>query len=410
MKRQKCHQSIVLFPKNEAGDAIFGCGDGIVDNLYKYPYAMMNLADKHLHVFPYKDVDYCWKRLYTDASLINAYPVLKDLCKSEVRSRIPEGVREVLIDDVVKLLDMAVLMAGACGRDNFIQDWYKQLALIPGIGRFVMPPTFPDTQLKRPLMAKSAETSTYNAVDPLPLGDSPVRLQGLQENWPTHLCKKWHNPGYFMLISLGGRRLVPIELGRSYAAQSFSQSIMPLRKFFSQYLLNSEAETIAYLAQHDLFSQLPDLESDIQIPSYCPSGLNLDLHPLARSMRCLPLKKIWIGPAGTISPLHTDSYHNILCQVVGAKYVRLYPPSETEKLYPRITANDGIDMSNTSTIDPEIVEMNIEEETDGGFPLFSSAQYIETILEEGESLYIPAGWWHYIRSLSVSISVSFWWK
>jgi hypothetical protein len=43
------------------------------------------------------------------------------------------------------------------------------------------------------------------------------------------------------------------------------------------------------------------------------------------------------------------------------------------------------------------------------FPLFGSAPYTECILRPGEMLYIPPGCWHYVRSLSTSFSVSFWW-
>ena len=32
------------------------------------------------------------------------------------------------------------------------------------------------------------------------------------------------------------------------------------------------------------------------------------------------------------------------------------------------------------------------------------------VLQPGEMLYIPPRWWHYVKSLSVSFSVSFWWK
>uniref|UniRef100_A0A2P2L7T1 Transcription factor n=2 Tax=Rhizophora mucronata TaxID=61149 RepID=A0A2P2L7T1_RHIMU len=34
---------------------------------------------------------------------------------------------------------------------------------------------------------------------------------------------------------------------------------------------------------------------------------------------------------------------------------------------------------------------------------------MDCILEEGEMLYIPPRWWHYVRSLTTSFSVSFWW-
>lgn len=37
-------------------------------------------------------------------------------------------------------------------------------------------------------------------------------------------------------------------------------------------------------------------------------------------------------------------------------------------------------------------------------------EFVDCILEEGEMLYIPPKWWHYVRSLTTSFSVSFWWS
>jgi ribosomal protein L16 Arg81 hydroxylase len=52
----------------------------------------------------------------------------------------------------------------------------------------------------------------------------------------------------------------------------------------------------------------------------------------------------------------------------------------------------------------EQVRRDFEEQ----FPHFKSAPYMEAILAPGECLYLPVGWWHYIRSLTPSFSVSFW--
>ncbi|KAK3256354.1 hypothetical protein CYMTET_34506, partial [Cymbomonas tetramitiformis] len=41
----------------------------------------------------------------------------------------------------------------------------------------------------------------------------------------------------------------------------------------------------------------------------------------------------WIGTAGTVTPCHYDSYDNLLTQVVGYKYIKLFAPSQTPLLY-----------------------------------------------------------------------------
>jgi ribosomal protein L16 Arg81 hydroxylase len=40
------------------------------------------------------------------------------------------------------------------------------------------------------------------------------------------------------------------------------------------------------------------------------------------------------------------------------------------------------------------------------FPEWSDARVIDVVVEPGEALFIPVGWWHHVRSLDVSISLS----
>lgn len=212
---------------------------------------------------------------------------------------------------------------------------------------------------------------------------------------------------------------------------------------------NEKEKEKVYLAQHDLFAQIPSLRADISIPDYCYIDIPPSIPPASSSPPTkppppkleTPLLNAWFGPSGTISPLHTDPYHNILSQVVGYKYLRLYAPSATPTLYPRGVDEKGIDMSNTSTIDldegmaacPEIdpwshvrtpsptrnaTSEESESEIDAAarrrafftqtYPGFVETAYIEGVLGPGECLYIPPGWWHYVRSLTPSFSVSFW--
>jgi ribosomal protein L16 Arg81 hydroxylase len=41
------------------------------------------------------------------------------------------------------------------------------------------------------------------------------------------------------------------------------------------------------------------------------------------------------------------------------------------------------------------------------YPLFARACLMDVVLEPGDALFLPAGWWHWVRSLSTSISATF---
>lgn len=148
-----------------------------------------------------------------------------------------------------------------------------------------------------------------------------------------------------------------------------------------------------YLAQHPLFEQLPALCDDFEPPLLCALGR-------------LQHVNAWLGSAGTITPLHFDSYDNVLAQVAGHKYVRLYDADQTPFLYRRHSggdsAADGLAaQGNLSAVDVECPDLEV-------FPLFEKARYTEVVLAPGEMLFIPARCWHYVRSLSTSFSASFW--
>ncbi|KAI9250770.1 hypothetical protein BY458DRAFT_444536 [Sporodiniella umbellata] len=192
--------------------------------------------------------------------------------------------------------------------------------------------------------------------------------------WPA--LERWSSVDY--LLSLASDRMVPVEIGSSYTDVGWRQEMMRFESFVDRCLLGPE---MGYLAQHDLLSQVPRLEKDLWVPDYCylPDEV---------------IKNVWLGPAGTVSPLHHDPFHNLLVQVVGSKYVRLYDPQQ--HLYPR----EGI-MNNTSQVDVE--NPNLQE-----FPEFEKTQYTECVLQKGDILYIPPTWWHFVKSLETSFNVSLW--
>ncbi|XP_051904969.1 lysine-specific demethylase 8 [Hippocampus zosterae] len=226
------------------------------------------------------------------------------------------------------------------------------------------------------------------------LPSKAVLLEGTIDHWPALNQHPW---SLEYLRSVAGCRTVPVEVGSRYTDEEWSQTLMTIDEFIDRYILKQretrqEGATpiCGYLAQHQLFEQIPELKDDIRIPDYCClcDGDEDDVTVNA-----------WFGPAGTVSPLHQDPQHNLLAQVVGSKYVRLYSPEDSDKLYPHSSQL----LHNTSQVDVE----NPDTER---FPEFSKAPYRECVLQPGDVLFIPVQHWHYVRSLEQSFSVSFWWS
>jgi len=226
----------------------------------------------------------------------------------------------------------------------------------------------------------------------------PVVVRKLASSWKA--IDKWRN--LQTLVYEHGHRLVPIEIG-SMLGGTMQETLCSFREFVASYLVpNWTARTIwslsdatdpspsvCYLAQHPLLSQIPRLWDDVDAaPALCgPGGPN---HVC-----------VWIGTGGTRTPLHYDSYDNLFVQLVGAKLVRLYDPKESSKLYLNKSSAYGL-QGNMSSVDCESEDWERH-------PLAKTAEYSEVVLFPGDSLFIPSKTWHYVRSLTISMSVNYWW-
>jgi len=157
----------------------------------------------------------------------------------------------------------------------------------------------------------------------------PTVLEGMINHWAA--LDKWRDLQW--LVQTVGHRTVPVEVGRHHG-EHWTECTMTIGDFVAKYLEPdlqvsaggkanmSEDYKVAYIAQHALFDQLPALRKDFRTPPLCNLG-----------PKGLQRVNAWIGSSGTVTPLHFDSYDNLLCQVLGFKYVRLYSQSENAYLY-----------------------------------------------------------------------------
>jgi len=107
--------------------------------------------------------------------------------------------------------------------------------------------------------------------------------------------------------------------------------------------------------------------------------------------------RFWLGPARTVTPLHCDYDDNIFAQVWGSKRIFLAPPHHDAFLYTR-EANPVLF---GSPFDPEAPDFD-------AFPLARQASIVACVVEPGELLYVPAGWYHQVRALTFSLSANRW--
>jgi hypothetical protein len=160
--------------------------------------------------------------------------------------------------------------------------------------------------------------------------DKSCIIEGSIEDWPAR--SKWQDLRY--LTTHFGHRTVPVELGKLQGGRKMAgwkEEAILLSDFVQDHLVPSNLvlqqstgmqqgtnlkhpenqANVAYLAQHALFEQLPRLQRDLRVPQYTECGQ-------------LEAINAWLGTAGTVTPLHHDSYDNLLTQVVGFKYVCLF--------------------------------------------------------------------------------------
>jgi len=94
---------------------------------------------------------------------------------------------------------------------------------------------------------------------------------------------------------------------------------------------------------------------------------------------------------------HYDINDNLLSAIKGRKRLILWHPLELKHLYHNVSASAVVDVEN-----PDL----------NRFPEFKHAWEVrwEGFLEQGDILFIPAMWWHNVRSLTPCYGLNVFWR
>jgi hypothetical protein len=208
---------------------------------------------------------------------------------------------------------------------------------------------------------------------------NPVVLKGYGNNWPART--KWTLD---YLESLETEKPVSLEIGAINQNETnfVKQDLSSYIKSVKDGELNGNKNP-AYLTLFSIFERFPHLKEDIDLSIFTKYTKRNNTFG-------------WIGPKGTITGFHKDSLNNLLAQVMGKKLVILASPKQTKNMY----ISEKFELAAISS------QVDINNYDQKKHPKIQDVEFFSVVLDPGDVLFIPRGWWHYVRSLDTSISIS----
>ena len=206
----------------------------------------------------------------------------------------------------------------------------------------------------------------------------PVVIEHLIDDWDAY--KKW-NLSYIKQIA--GDKVVPLYDDRPVKHdEGFNEAHATMQ--MSEYIdLLKKEPTDFRIFLYNLMKEVPSLKNDFKFPKI---GLRL--------LKQIPM--LFFGGEGSKVFMHHDiDWANILhFHFEGKKQVILFPPSETKHLY-------KVPYSLITREDIDFDAPDYER-----FPALKKARGLICNLNHGETLYMPEGYWHYMKYITPGFSMS----
>ncbi|MCL9769314.1 cupin-like domain-containing protein [Flavobacterium sp. HXWNR69] len=206
----------------------------------------------------------------------------------------------------------------------------------------------------------------------------PVVIESLTEDWPAF--SKW-NLNY--IKDIAGDKTVPLYDDRPVSHKDgFNEAHATMK--MSDYIDLLQSQPTNYrIFLYNLMNEVPQLQNDFKWPKI---GLRL--------VKQLPM--LFFGGENSKVFMHFDiDYSNILhFHFHGEKQCVLFAPDQTPFMYKvpySLISREDIDFEN-----PDFEK----------FPALKNAKGLICNLKHGEMLYMPEGYWHYMKYVTPGFSMS----
>lgn len=205
---------------------------------------------------------------------------------------------------------------------------------------------------------------------------SPVVVNDLAADWPA--LERWTPER--LSARFGARNVRVYDASFGAPGRDYMASIDTMA--FADFLEQTQARgRDLRMFLYNLSHKIPELLDDVHLPDV---GLQFSRRFVFSFFGC----------AGSTTPLHYDiDMGDVLHTVIrGCRRIRLFPPASAAALYRHpCTVRSYVDLD-TPDFDR--------------FPALAYAEGYEVILQPGQTLYMPGGWWHEFHYLEPGMGVS----
>lgn len=207
----------------------------------------------------------------------------------------------------------------------------------------------------------------------------PVVIKNMARKWPAY--QKWTMD--YMKQAVGDVEVPLYDSSKADPAAPINASAAKMK--FADYIDLIEKEpTDLRIFLFDPIKQAPKLLDDYIFPKDLMGGF-LDKYP-----------NMFFGGKGSVTFLHydIDMAHIFHTHFNGRKHILLFDYKWRDRLYQIPYATYALE------------DYDIENPDFTKFPALDGVEGIECYLEHGDTLFMPTGWWHWMKYLDGSFSIS----